>query len=252
MDRSILRNIAAVAAHDTLDGARNPVMLTMLATCALLAFVFSSIVGTNWLDTAEANAFLMTVAIAIAPAYTGSVVLLYVMSEEFERGVPVTLAQAGVTTGQAAIGKLAASLIWTLIAVLVSCLAIGCSAEETVAALTLSIPASLPVLLMSLTFGLLADDQMKSSVFAVPIVACAVMPLLGAMAESLRPIVIAFPTGFAYEASCLISGAPTVLPPAAAVALCAVWTAIAAAAAVWAHRRHARKVANRVNRLQDF
>ncbi|HIT45296.1 MAG TPA: hypothetical protein IAC28_04280 [Candidatus Aphodovivens excrementavium] len=251
MDRSTLRNIAAVAAHDTLGGARNPVMLTMLATCALLAFVFSSIVGTSWLNAAEAKAFLMIVAIAIAPAYTGSVGLLYVVSEEFERGVPVTLAQAGVTTGQAAVGKLAASLIWTLIAVLVACLAIGCSAEEIAAALALSIPASLPVLLMSLTFGLLADDQMKSSVFAVPIVVCAVVPLLGAMAESLRPVTIAFPTGFAYEASCLISGAPTVLPPAAAVALCAVWTAIAAAAAVWAHRRHARKVANRVNRLQD-
>ena len=80
-----MRNIAAVAAHDALDGARNPVMLAMLATCALLAFVFSSVVGTDWLGDARAEAFLMTVAIAIAPAYTGSVGLLYVMSPPLRR-----------------------------------------------------------------------------------------------------------------------------------------------------------------------
>ena len=133
-----MRNIAAVAAHDALDGARNPVMLAMLATCALLAFVFSSVVGTDWLGDARAEAFLMTVAIAIAPAYTGSVGLLYVMSEEFERGVPATLAQAGVTTAQAAAGKLAASLAWTLVAVLVACLVMGYPAGKTAALAALS------------------------------------------------------------------------------------------------------------------
>ena len=231
-----MRNIAAVAAHDALDGARNPVMLAMLATCALLAFVFSSVVGTDWLGDAKSEAFLMTVAIAIAPAYTGSVGLLYVMSEEFERGVPATLAQAGVTTAQAAAGKLAASLAWTLVAVLIACLVLGCPAGKTAALLALSVPASLPVLLMSLGFGLLADDPMKSSVFAVPIVACAVA--------------CALPTGFAAEASCMMAGAPTLLPPAAAAVLCAAWIAAGAAFAVWAHRRYAGRVAAMVGRAR--
>ena len=245
-----MRNIAAVAAHDALDGARNPVMLAMLATCALLAFVFSSVVGTDWLGGARSEAFLMTVAIAIAPAYTGSVGLLYATSEEFERGVPATLAQAGVTTAQAAAGKLAASLAWTLVAVLVACLVLGYPAGKTAALLALSVPASLPVLLMSLGFGLLADDQTKSSVFAVPIVACSVAPLLGTMSEALRPVACALPTGFAAEASCMMAGAPALLPPAAAAALCAAWIAAGAAFAAWAHRRYARRVAAMVGRAR--
>ena len=226
--------------HDALGNARNPVMLVMLATCALLAFVFSSVVGTDWL--------LMTVAIAIAPAYTGSVGLLYVTSEEFEKGMPATLAQAGVTTAQAAVGKLVSSLAWTLVAVLITCLVLGYPAGKTAALLALSVPASLPVLLMSLGFGLLADDQMKSSVFAVPIVVCAVAPLLGAMSEALRPIACALPTGFAAESSCLMAGAPTLLSPAAAAALCVVW--IGAAFAAWAHRHYAKRVATMVDRIR--
>lgn len=245
-----MRNIAAVAAHDALGNARNPVMLVMLATCALLAFVFSSVVGTDWLGGARSEAFLMTVAIAIAPAYTGSVGLLYATSEEFEKGVPATLAQAGVTTAQAAVGKLASSLAWTLVAVLVACLVLGYPAGKTAALLALSVPASLPVLLMSLGFGLLADDQTKSSVFAVPIVACAVAPLLGAMSEALRPIACALPTGFAAESSCLMAGAPTLLSPAAAIALCAAWVTAGVAFAAWAHRRYAKRVATMVDRMR--
>lgn len=245
-----MRNMAAVAAHDALGNARNPVMLVMLATCALLAFVFSSVVGTDWLGGARSEAFLMTVAIAIAPAYTGSVGLLYATSEEFEKGVPATLAQAGVTTAQAAVGKLVSSLAWTLVAVLITCLVLGYPAGKTAALLALSVPASLPVLLMSLGFGLLADDQTKSSVFAVPIVACAVAPLLGAMSEALRPVACALPTGFAAESSCLMAGAPALLSPAAAAALCAAWIAAGAAFAAWAHRRYAKRVATMVDRMR--
>ena len=103
---------------------------------------------------------------------------------------------------------------------------------------------------MSLGFGLLADDQMKSSVFAVPIVACAVAPLLGTMSEALRPVACALPTGFAAEASCMMAGAPALLPPAAAAALCAAWVAAGAAFAAWAHRRYARRVAAMVGRAR--
>lgn len=250
MGENTMRNITAVAVHDALGNARNPVMLVMLATCTLLAFVFSSVVGTDWLGDARSEAFLMTVAIAIAPAYTGSVSLLYVTSEEFEKGVPATLAQAGVTTAQAAVGKLVSSLAWTLVAVLITCLVLGYPAGKTAALLALSVPASLPVLLMSLGFGLLADDQMKSSVFAVPIVVCAVAPLLGAMSEALRPIACALPTGFAAESSCLMAGAPALLSPAAAAALCVAWIATGAAFAAWAHRHYAKRVATMVDRIR--
>lgn len=249
MGNAALKNIGAVALHDALDAARNPVMLMMLATCALLALVFSSIIGVDWLGGAGSEAFLTMVAVAIAPAYTGSVGLLYVMSEEAERGVPVTLAQAGVTTAQAAIGKFLASLAWTLIAVALACLAVGFPPTKTAVVLALAIPASLPILFMSLAFGLLADDQMKSSVFAVPIVACAVLPLLGIMAEGLRTIVCFLPTGFAAEMSWMLAGLPTVLPPAATIALCAAWIAATAAFAAWAHRRYAARIAALVERI---
>ena len=250
MQSTAMRNIAAVARHDALDAARNPVMLVMLAVCALLAFVISSIVGTDWASAAESDAFLMVVALSVAPAYTGSVGLLYVMSEEFERGVPATLAQAGVTTAQMAAGKLVSALAWTLVAVLVSCLVLGYPADRTAVVLALSIPSSLPLLLMCLAFGLLADDQMSSSVFAVPIVACAVLPLLGLMAQGLRPFACFLPTGFAAEASCLLAGTPTFVPPAAIAALCIVWIAVCALLAAGAHRRYAARVAALVDRTR--
>lgn len=245
-----MRNIGAVALHDALDAARNPVMLTMLATCALLAFAFSSIIGVDWLGGAGSEAFLTTVAVAIAPAYTGSVSLLYVMSEETERGVPVTLAQAGVTTAQAAIGKLLSSLAWTLIAVALTCLVVGFSATKTAMVLAFAIPASPPILFLSLAFGLLADDQMRSSVFAVPIVICAVTPLLGIMAEELRAIACILPTGFAAEMSFMMAGLPTTVPPAAAAVLCIVWIVATAVFTAWANRRHAARVAAQVERIQ--
>lgn len=243
-----MRNIAAVAMHDALDAAHNPVMLTMLATCVLLALVYSMVVGTEWLGGAGSEAFLMAVAIAIAPAYTGSVGLLYVMSEEYERGVPATLAQAGVTAAQAAAGKLVSSLAWTIVAVVATCAALGFPVGKIAAAVALSIPASLPILLMSLAFGLLADDQMKSSVFSVPIVVCAVAPLLGIMAEELRAIASFFPTGFAAEASCLIAGLPAALPPVASAALCVAWIAAGIAFAAWALRTYAARVRAMVER----
>lgn len=249
MEGKALRNIKAVALHDALNAARNPVMLMMLATCALLALVFKALVGPDWLGGPGSEAFLSTVALALAPAYTGSVGLIYVMSEELERGVPVTLAQAGVTTAQAVIGKFLASLAWTLVAVLVSCLVLGFPAGRTAALVALSAPASLPILLMSLAFGLITDDQMKGSVFAVPIVACAVIPLLGIMSDELRLVACLLPTGFFAEASCLMAGLPPALPPVATGALLVAWTAACAALAFWAHRRYRSRVAALVERL---
>lgn len=154
----------------------------------------------------------------------------------------------GVTTAQVALGKLLSSLAWTLIAVALSCLVVGFSAAKIATVLALAIPASLPILLMSLAFGLLADDQMKSSVFAVPLVACAVLPLLGIMADGMRAVACALPTGFAAEMSFLMAGLPMMMPPAAAAALCAVWIAATAAFAAWAGRRHAARVAAQMER----
>lgn len=236
--------------HDVLDGAHNPVMLVMLATFALLALVFSSIVGMDWLEGSESEAFLTTVATAIAPAYTGPVGLLYGMSEEYERGVPATLARAGVTTAQVAVGKLVSSLAWTLVAVLIACIVLGYPADKTAGVLAVSIPASLPTLLMSLAFGLLADDQTKGSVFAVPIVVFAVMPLLGTISDELRTIACVLPAGFAAEVSCLMAGMPTRLPLAVAVCLCVAWTAIGTVLVFWAHRRYADRVAAMVDRIR--
>lgn len=245
-----MRNIAAVARHDALDAARNPVMLVMLAVCGLLAFVFSSLIGTNWADGAESETLLSTIALAIAPAYTGSVGLLYVTSEEFERGVPITLAQAGVTCAETAWGKLAATFAWTLAAVFISCVALGFPVGKTAVILALAIPSSLPILLLSLAFGLLADDQMSSSVFAVPIVACAVMPLLGVMASGLRPFACALPTGFAAEAARLLAGSPSLVPVEGITALCVGWIAVCALFAAWALRRYTARVAALVERTR--
>lgn len=48
----------------------------------------------------------------------------------------------------------------------------------------------------------------------------------------------------------MMAGAPALLPPAAAAALCAAWIAAGAAFAAWAHRRYAGRVAAMVGRTR--
>lgn len=244
MSNKTLRNIAAIAAHDALAAARNPTMLVMLAACIFLTLVFSSIASSGAADQfMESQAYLMTTVIAIAPAFTGSIVSLYAMAEEIERGVPVTLTQAGVTTGQIAAGKLIASFAWTLVTAVLACAVLGYSAGQMALTIALAIPSSLPVLLVSLGCGLLAYDQMKSSIYSVPIVVIAIIPLLGLISTSLRAVARFLPMGFAAEAACLATSSPAMLSPAAIVALGLAWIAACAAFALWAGKRYRTRIA---------
>lgn len=245
MNSNALRNIGILAAHDIRVAARTPVMLVMLAACVLLMLVFSSIAGGPDLTS---DAFLMTTVIAVSPAFTGSICSLYTMSEEIERGVTATLVQSGMTTRQIAAGKFLCSYVWTLITVVLCGLTLGFSLEQLSVTLALSIPASLPILLVSLGCGLLASDQMKSSIYSLPIVVLAIVPLLGLISNSLRHVACFLPMGFAAEAACLVTGAPATLSPAVIAVLCLLWIAVSAAFVVWAHRRYKERIIRAIER----
>lgn len=240
--------LRALALHDALDAARNPTVLAMLVACVFLALVFATVVSGDLFGRAETHAFLMTVVVAITPAFAGSAIALYAMVEERERGVPLTLVGAGVSTAQIAVGKLVAAFVWTLLAEVVLCAVLGFSTHDAVAVLALSVPASLPTLLASLGLGLLAGDQTLTSVMSVPVTVLAVAPILGFMSSDVRLFTCMLPVGPAAEVLRACAGADPLYAIPVAAALMAVWICAGAAFAFWAHRRYAGDIALALDR----
>lgn len=101
-----LRNIRALVVRDLADAARNPtVLMSCVAGALLTAFVGTIIAGSSQLGGDEAAAFAAVTALSVVPAFSGTVVELYVMAEEREHGVHLTLAEAGVTVPELAFSK---------------------------------------------------------------------------------------------------------------------------------------------------
>lgn len=235
--------VRALALHDVIDAVRNLTALAMFAACAFLVLVFATVVNGDLFGQTETHAFLMTVAVVLPPAFVGSAIALYAMAEERERGVHLTLAEAGASAGQIAVGKLAAAFLWTIVTAAVLCVVVGFSARDALAVVAITVPASLPVLLASLSLGMLADNQTLTSIMSVPITVVAVAPILGFLSDGIRVITCALPMGPAAELLRFASGAEPLYAPAVAFALLAAWIAAGVAFAAWARTRFARSIA---------
>ena len=242
--------VHALALHDALDAVRNPTALAMFAACVFLALGFSTIVSGDLFGRAETHAFLMTVAIVLPPAFVGSAISLYAMAEERERGVHLTLAEAGASAGQIAGGKLAAAFLWTIVTAAVLCAMLGFSAPDTLMVVAIAAPASMPVLLASLSLGMLADNQTLTSIMSVPITVVAVAPILGFLSDGIRVITCALPMGPAAELLRFASGADPIYAPAVAFALLAAWIIAGIAFAAWARKHFSRSIAVARDRQQ--
>ena len=248
-DTSRTAAVRALALHDALDAVRNPTALAMFAACVLLALVFATIANGDLFGRTGTHAFLMTVAVALPPAFVGSVITLYGMAEERERGVHLTLAEAGARAGQIAGGKLAAAFVWTIVAAAVLCAVLGFSALDALTVVAVTAPASVPMLLASLSLGMLADNQTLTSIMSVPITVIAVAPILGFLSNGMRLVTCALPMGPAAELLRFASGADPLYAPAVAFALLAAWIAAGIAFAAWARKRFSRSIAIKRDRL---
>lgn len=251
MGNGTLRNIYALVARDLGDAVRNPTTLMSCGAGVLLAVVIgNAAANASRLDPGEAGAFALIGAFCIGPAFAGSVVELFVMAEERERGVYVTLAGAGVTAGELAVSKWLSATLVTLAVQVAVCLLLGFAPSEAAALLALTAVAAQPLLLAGLACGLFAREQMASSLLAVPLTVVAVAPIVAFMSEAVRPATWFWPLGPAAEMLRAMGGMEAMAPAPVLAALAAAWVAAAAALAVHACRRFARDLAAERNRLR--
>lgn len=250
MESNVLRNICALVARDLADAARNPTVLMSCAAGALLSSFIGAIVGTSSrLGAGEADSFAMVAVLGIVPAFAGCVVELYVMAEERERGVYLTLVEAGVSAGQIAAAKWLSAIVVTLLTEVTACLLLGLEPGVMTGLLVLSLVTSQPVLLAGLACGLCARDQMSSNLLAVPLTVVSVVPMLSFMSGAIRGATWFWPQGQAAEMVRLANGLDTAVSLPVIVVLVAFWIVSAAALAVWACRRFSRGLAAERDRL---
>ena len=245
-----LSNISALVRRDLLDAARNPTLLMMVAACALMSLIFARVVesGTRF-EPDEGAAFLLASVLACAPSFVGCVVTLYVIAEERERGMRLTLAEAGVTVAHYAIAKLVTGMLLTLATEVLMLAVARVDIATSAAFLACSVVAALPVLLMGLAGGLVASEQMSSSVLAVPIALVAVVPLLSFVSDEIRAVSWMLPMGPAAELLRSTQGIAPAAPVPLLVLLALVWTIACGGLAVWACGRFARDLEAARNRL---
>ena len=250
MESNALRNIRALFARDLADALRNRTVLMSCGTGVVLALLISTVVaGSPRLSPGEDMAFARTAAFCVAPAFAGCVTELYVMAEERERGMYLTLAEVGVTSVQLAISKWLVATTVTLAAQALTCLLAGFTPAELAALLGLSLVAAQPLLLLGLACGLLAREQMASSLFAVPLTIAAVTPILAFMSDTVRTVTWLWPLGPAAEILRVSGVTAATAPLPALVALVVAWAVACALLAAWACRRLGRELAAERDRL---
>lgn len=103
--------------------------------------------------------------------------------------------------------------------------------------------AAQPLLLIGLACGLLAREQMSSSVLAVPITLIAVAPMLSFLSGTIRAFTWFWPLGPAAELLGASLGMAPMAPVPVLVVCAAVWTIAAGVFARWACRRFAAELA---------
>lgn len=243
MGNNTLKNVRALVARDLVDAARNPTVLMSCAAGVILSvFIGLIAAGSSRLSPGEADAFALVASCSIAPAFAGCVTELYVMAEERERGVYLTLREAGVTAGEIAVSKWLAATVTTLIVQAVACLLQGFAPTATACLLAFSLVVVQPLLLAGLACGLSAREQMASSLLAVPLTAAAVAPVLSYISSAVRNITWFLLLGPAAELLSGACGLPAAAPVPVLVALVAGWIIAAAVLAVRRCQRFAREL----------
>lgn len=251
MNKTPRSHIAALICRDLRDAVRNRTVLVMVAACLAIAGLLNMVAqnGVRW-EAGEASAFLMTSVMCAAPAFVGCVVTLYVMAEECERGMYVTLAEAGVSLAEIAVAKLIACLVVTVAVEVLLCGALQLGLALSAATVGLSLLSMLPVLFAGAACGLLATEQMASSVFAVPITLVAVMPMIAFLSPGLRQIWWMLPAGQAAEVARVLCGMGAMAPMPLLVGLMLAWAVAATALLVGAYRRATVRLQAELDRVR--
>lgn len=225
-----MRKIGALLSKDFCDLFKNP---TMMVSC-VLPIGFAAIYRVMWGDMAsdgsgaELNSFLTTMLLSMALCMAvGMVCTLTVvsgMAEEKEKHTLRTLMLANVSAAQIVIARGIVTLVLTALVEAACFFVAGAPVEYFGPYMVIGIVGSLPVLLFALVLGLAARDQMTASLYGVPLVLLAILPMMGMASPTMGEIARWAPTGGMIELlGMLVAGDLWGADMATAIVSLAVW-----------------------------
>lgn len=197
-----MRKIGALLSKDFVDLFKNP---TMIVSC-ILPIGFAALYKVIWGDMVAENhgdaamdtfmtGMLLTMALCMAVGMVCTLTVVSGMAEEKEKHTLRTLMLANVSATQIVIARSIVTLVLTAVVEAACFFVAGVPMEMFGMYMVIGLVGALPVLLFALVLGLASRDQMTASLYGVPLVLLAVLPMMGMASSSLGEIARFAPTG---------------------------------------------------------
>ena len=205
-----LRKVRVLMGKDLADLVKNPSMLISLAlpvgfslvTRYALANASDQVAAAATSAAALSRAdqvlrtFTLTSALAMAIGMVVGMTVVYGIAEEKEKHTLRTLMLANVSVGEIVASRALVALGATLAVATASFFVVGTAGVELLPAyLAVGALGALPIILISLVFGLASRDQMTAGFYSVPVVLISLAPIFGMYNEGASSVVRWLPTG---------------------------------------------------------
>ena len=209
-----LRKIRVLVGKDLIDLVKNPSMLICLVLPVGFALVTRLVLenATDQIAEVASSATIASEAAGILRTFTlssalcmaiGMVVgmtVVYGIAEEKEKHTLRTLMLVNVSAGQIMASRALVALAATLVTATASFLVVGTAPIGLLPAyLALGALGALPIVLISLVFGLASRDQMTAGLYSVPVVLISLAPIFGMYHDTVAGVVRWLPTGGMHE-----------------------------------------------------
>lgn len=196
-----MRKIGALLSKDFRDLFKNP---TMVVSC-VLPIGFAAIYRFIWGDMAgdasqtDLNSFLtamlLNMALCMSVGMVCTLTVVSGMAEEKEKHTLRTLMLANVSATQIVIARSIVTLVLTAVVEAACFFVAGAPVEYFGPYMAIGIVGALPILLFALVMGLAARDQMTASLYGVPLVLLAILPMMGFASPAMGEVARFAPTG---------------------------------------------------------
>lgn len=207
---STLRKVRVLCEKDLIDLVKNPSMLI----CLVLPVGFSLVTRLVTANAAQQVAgaaedvvmvsgaqealrtFTLTSALCMSIGMVVGMIVVYGIAEEKEKHTLRTLMLANVSGAEIVTSRALVALVATLVTAAASFFVTGAAGASLLPSyLVLGTLGALPIVLISLVFGLASRDQMTAGFYSVPVVLISLAPLFGMYNEAMQNIVRWLPTG---------------------------------------------------------
>ncbi len=229
-----MRKVGALISKDFTDLLKNP---TMVVSC-ILPIGFAAIYRFMWADMGVdlqgepgASGFmtgmLLTMALCMAVGMVCTLTVVSGIAEEKEKHTLRTLMLANVSAGQIVVARSVVTLVVTAVVEAASFFVAGAPTELFGPYMAIGVVGALPVLLFALVLGLASRDQMTASLYSVPLVLLAVLPMMGMASEAVGKVASYGPTGgMADLLALLVEGRLWTTDALMPLAMLALWTVL--------------------------